>query len=308
MLDRLQGTMQSSTLLHGLRVFGDRWTAQILMGAFIGLRRFEDWHEREGIPRPTLSDRLRTLVELGILRLHPYQERPLRHEYRLTQKGLGMYGSVLMIWDWEMRWGSRQAELPRTLHHRSCGHAFRPQLACHHCGQGVGLKDLQFEMQVNPRLLVAQGQGLRGPRISSADGLRLQLGLRLDRWALMIITSVMLGCHHFTEISHVLRIAPGILTRRLGDMLQVGLLTCENDREDARRRVYRLTDSSRDLFGYLVCLSSWAGREHLKEPSSVLPRHRACGHDYQPAVVCDHCHEVLQPWEVSPHPLVEVPA
>ena len=57
-------------------VVGDRWTMLILKEAFMRVRRFEDFLERTGAPRPVLSDRLRTLVDNGVLEKRRYRERP----------------------------------------------------------------------------------------------------------------------------------------------------------------------------------------------------------------------------------------
>ena len=64
-LDLTRDALASSTLNHGLMVLGDRWTVAVLLGAFTGAHRFEEWHARLGIPRPTLANRLRSLVGLG---------------------------------------------------------------------------------------------------------------------------------------------------------------------------------------------------------------------------------------------------
>jgi DNA-binding HxlR family transcriptional regulator len=49
----------------------------------------------------TLSERLRTLVQLGLLRPRLYQERPPRQGYHATAKALAMFPQTLMIWQWE---------------------------------------------------------------------------------------------------------------------------------------------------------------------------------------------------------------
>src|ERR1700712_3739882 len=59
--------------------------------AFLGVRRFGDFAERLGVARNVLQDRLERLVEAGIFVKVPYQERPLRHEYRLTDMGRDLW-------------------------------------------------------------------------------------------------------------------------------------------------------------------------------------------------------------------------
>lgn len=302
-LDLTRDALASSTLNHGLMVLSDRWTVAVLLGAFVGVRRFDEWHERLGIPRPTLADRLKKLVELDLLRQRQYQDRPPRHAYHLTSKGLKLYDHVLMIWSWERRFGTRAGSLPTQLRHAMCGHVFTPHLACSACGEDVGINDLHFTLKVNKALLARATAAGRTPRIAAVDGTRsgigMGLGLRVDRWSLMIITAVLLGCRYFDQLAHVLGIASSVLARRLAGMVETGLLTTAADRHDARRVIYRLTPASRDLFGYIVCFSSWASRFLLHQPSSIAPTHHGCGKPFVGQVVCDQCREPLMPWDVQ---------
>jgi DNA-binding HxlR family transcriptional regulator len=123
--------------------------------------------------------------------------------------------------------------------------------------------------------------------------------LRVDRWSLLIVNAVILGCHHFDQLLHVLGISSSVLARRLAGMSESGLLLCEPDTRDQRRNIYRLTPASRDLFGYLVCLSSWAGQHYLHQPSSIRPLHKRCGHGFVPEVSCSSCAAPVFPWDVS---------
>jgi len=298
-LELTHAALASSTLSHGLKVFGDRWTVQVMLSAFLGIRRFDELQSFSSIPRPTLSNRLRSLVQIGVLKPRLYQEKPPRYEYHLSRKGLGLYDATLMIWAWEKKWGQRAQDLPKTLHHQTCQHSFNPQLCCKACGQKISMKDLDYSLVPNARLRHQPLEGVRAPRMSGRETTEMSLGLRVDRWSLLILTAVVLGCHYFDQITHALGIGPKVLSRRLSDMVEARLLQCETDAQDARRRLYRLTPSSRDLFGYIVCLSNWAGESHLHETSSIRPRHRACQHSFSPMVACDHCHQSLNPWEVS---------
>jgi len=298
-LDLTRDALASSTLNHGLMVLGDRWTVAVLMGAFMGVNRFDDWQTRLGIPRPTLASRLRSLVALGLMRQRQYQQRPARLAYHLTRAGLKLYDHVLMIWVWERRWGTRRASLPEKLLHRGCGAHFVPTLACTACDGKTGMNDLQLTLKVNPALLALSAQAGRTARLASTDATGLGLGLRVDRWSLLIVTAVILGCHYFDQLCHVLGIATSVLSRRLTGMVESGLLLSQPDLNDARRHIYRLTPASRDLFPYLVCFSTWAAREHLHQPSSIRPVHKACGQPFNPQVVCSACAGPLAPWDVS---------
>ena len=323
-LDLTRDALASSTLSQGLHLLGDRWTVAVILGAFLGVRRFDEWQTRLNIPRHTLNLRLKSLTELGLLQQRPYQQRPLRHAYHLTDKGLALYSHVLMMWVWERRWGARALALPQRLMHQTCGHAFVPELACTACGDKVGVGDLTFSLRVNVELLAAMQSALqtstqgaahampalrqRGSRLAkqvSENGDKqgqpgqVGLDLRADRWVLLIVSAVLLGCHHFDQLSHVLGIGSSVLARRLSSMVDSGLLLCQADVSDARRKVYRLTPASRDLFGYIMCFSSWASRHHFKQPSSIMPTHKACGKPFLPQVVCSHCRLPIQAREVA---------
>lgn len=309
-LELTRDAIASSVLNHGLLAIGDAWTSAVLMGAFTGISQFDAWHERLGIPRATLADRLSKLSQMGLMRKRAYSQRPLRQGYRLTQAGLKLYNHVLMFWVWERRWGHRRVALPTQLVHRSCGHAFIPVLACASCHAATQVRDLTLTLQVNQQLLAVATSAGRTGRVARIDS--TGIGLRVDRWSLLIVTAVILGCHYFDQLLHVLGISSSVLARRLAGMEQSDLLRGESDNHDTRRRFYRLTPASRDLFGYLVCFSNWAGRHYLHQPSSIRPLHKPAGHLYVPEVVCSACNAPVQPWDVhfsavSPLTQIETP-
>ena len=308
-LDLTRNAIATSGLNHGLMALGDNWTSAVLMGAFTGINQFEVWIDRLGIPRATLTNRLSKLIDLGLMRRRNYGERPVRQGYRLTQAGLKLYNHVLMFWVWERRWGQRRAALPTELVHSNCGHSFEPVLACSACHDKVALSDLTLTLEVNPDLLERASKTGRAARVASIDN--TGMGLRVDRWSLLIVNAVILGCHHFDQLEHVLGISSSVLARRLAGMAQSGLLLCENDAHDNRRSVYRLTPASRDLFGYLVCLSSWANLHYLQEHGSIRPVHKTCGKPFIPEVLCSCCAKPVLPWGVTftaVHPCVPATA
>jgi DNA-binding HxlR family transcriptional regulator len=91
---------QNCSIARALEVVGERWTLLVIRDAFLGLRRFEQFHESLGIARNVLADRLNRLVEEGVLDRVRYSERPERYEYRLTSKGrdLGIALAALRQW------------------------------------------------------------------------------------------------------------------------------------------------------------------------------------------------------------------
>src|SRR6187399_1039377 len=79
------------SVARSLDVVGEWWTLLVVRDALLGVTRFDDFQERLGISRNVLAVRLERLVDEGIFEKVPYQERPLRHDYRLTRKGAALW-------------------------------------------------------------------------------------------------------------------------------------------------------------------------------------------------------------------------
>lgn len=126
-------------------VIGDRWTLLILRDCFLGVRRFEAFQQRLGIARPMLADRLRKLVEAGVLRKTPYQESPPRHEYRLTPKGLDLHPVIMAIVHWGDVHMAEPEGRPLLHRHSRCGQLFDPLTVCSHCGEPLSPRDVTVE-------------------------------------------------------------------------------------------------------------------------------------------------------------------
>ena len=70
-----------------LYLIGEPWSPLILRDVWVGIRRFDQIQRDLGVSTKVLAERLKSLVANGVLEAHPYSERPLRHEYVLTEKG-----------------------------------------------------------------------------------------------------------------------------------------------------------------------------------------------------------------------------
>jgi DNA-binding HxlR family transcriptional regulator len=127
-----------------LEVVGERWSLLILRNAFYGVRRFDDFQRGLGIARNILANRLSALVDHGVFDRHQYQDRPLRYEYRLTDKGRDLLPVVLAMMRWGDRWTS-DAEPPVTLTHTTCGKITHPRVTCDHCGEALDLRTVQAD-------------------------------------------------------------------------------------------------------------------------------------------------------------------
>jgi DNA-binding HxlR family transcriptional regulator len=149
------------SVARALSVVGDRWTLLILRDAFLRVRRFEDFQGRLGMTRHRLADRLRKLVDAGVLERVRYQERPERFEYRLTEKGRDLYPVVVSLTRWGDRWMAGKDGPPLEMIHRGCGHTIVPALACPDCGARIGARDV--DVRPGPALLKRKRTALRPP-------------------------------------------------------------------------------------------------------------------------------------------------
>ncbi|MDT7556111.1 MAG: hypothetical protein QOI68_581 [Pseudonocardiales bacterium] len=102
-------------------LLGDWWTPLVLREAFYGFRRFDEFQQELGIARNTLADRLRRLVDEGLLEKRAYQSEPVRYDYVLTEMGRDFYGVIAAMTRWGDRWladeagpGVTEVELVRT--------------------------------------------------------------------------------------------------------------------------------------------------------------------------------------------------
>ena len=127
-------THPACSIERALGAIGDRWTILILRDAFRGIRRFDDFRRDLDIARPVLSDRLRRLVDAGVMSKVAYQDRPVRYEYRLTRMGIELSPALVALMRWGDRWMSDGAP-PTVLVHEPCGHALEQGFWCPTCRQ-----------------------------------------------------------------------------------------------------------------------------------------------------------------------------
>ena len=134
---------QVCSVARSLEIVGERWTLLVLRDAFLGVRRFDEFQRSLGIARNVLTARLGRLVEEGVLERVAYQERPQRFEYRLTEKGLGLWPVIVSLLHWGDRYYGEEAGPPRIIEHRGCGGRITERLTCDRCGAELGPRDVQ---------------------------------------------------------------------------------------------------------------------------------------------------------------------
>ncbi|MEZ5379432.1 MAG: helix-turn-helix domain-containing protein [Acidimicrobiales bacterium] len=130
------GTHEACSIEATLDVIGDRWTLLVLRDLFRGVRRFSDLVDDLGIAKNLLSDRLKRLVEHGVVEKVAYQERPARYDYRLTAKGADLSPALIALMKWGDEWYA-DGNPPVVLVHEACGTPLEQHVSCPTCNEAV---------------------------------------------------------------------------------------------------------------------------------------------------------------------------
>lgn|GEM_PF-521664 len=182
--DTLAGVKRTALAHHPcsiartLDVVGEWWTPLILRDVAYGVQRFGEIQQDLGISANVLSDRLDGLVREGILERHLYQQRPERHEYRLTEKGAELVPALLALMRWGDRWQWLDGSGPVRVEHADCGHEVSVEVRCQHCERELEVGELCAKARGKLRHMPGEHDpgGLSGRRLfASKDGVRLEV-------------------------------------------------------------------------------------------------------------------------------------
>ena len=88
-----------------LDLLGDKWTLLLVRDLLLGKGTYTEFQQSpEGIPTNILAERLKRLQIAEIIEKLPYQERPVRYRYQLTDKGRDLYPVLSAMIDWGNRY------------------------------------------------------------------------------------------------------------------------------------------------------------------------------------------------------------
>ena len=130
-------------IARSANVLADLWNVLLIREACLGTRRFDDFQRRLGIGRNILTLRLNGLVDEGVLERVEYQAAPVRHEYRLTDKGRDAYTVLAALDAWGRRWLAGPEGPPVLLHHKGCGRDMSARVVCGECGEPVDVRQVK---------------------------------------------------------------------------------------------------------------------------------------------------------------------
>ncbi|MGV0805635.1 winged helix-turn-helix transcriptional regulator [Mycolicibacterium setense] len=90
-----------------------------------------------------------------------------------------------------------------------------------------------------------------------------------QRWAILIVREALLGRSRFSEFRQRLGVASDVLSARLSELVEAGVLQVVDYQEpgDRTRSRYVLTDAGHELVSVLAALGQW-GQVHRARPHS----------------------------------------
>lgn len=112
-----------------LQLIGNRTALLLLREVFYGASRFDSLVKRTGVTEAVAAQRLRQLVEVGVLTKEPYREpgQRTRHAYVLTPSGHDLLPAVLAL----IQWGAVHTEgSAPAVTHDGCGEPVRVEVRC----------------------------------------------------------------------------------------------------------------------------------------------------------------------------------
>jgi DNA-binding HxlR family transcriptional regulator len=151
---RSDWSTKACPIARGLDVLGDPWVLLVLREVLLGARRYDELRTALGAADNVLSNRLRRLVDGGLLVRRPYgtRARP-RWEYHLTEAG----ADALPVLHALAQWGNRHTPAPlgpMRVVHRACGCETGSADRCDACGEALTAENVAWEKPSDPGHLV----------------------------------------------------------------------------------------------------------------------------------------------------------
>lgn len=138
------GTFPNPGLDAALEQVGDRWSLLIIDALLGGPLRFGELAAAlPGIAANVLTGRLRRLARTGLVETRPYQRRPLRVDYALTDSGRALTDTVALL----SAWGTgREGAASAAPAHDLCGTPLEVVWWCPTCQRGLSREETREEL------------------------------------------------------------------------------------------------------------------------------------------------------------------
>jgi DNA-binding HxlR family transcriptional regulator len=133
-------------IARSLDQVGEWWSLLIIRDLFRGRRRFGELLESLGVARNILSVRLKRLVSCGIVQLRPADDGSYQ-EYELTEKGRGLFVTLVALDQWGRRWVDPESDVPYLYVDRATRQEIAPVEVRSRDGRRLSLDDLAVALR-----------------------------------------------------------------------------------------------------------------------------------------------------------------
>jgi DNA-binding HxlR family transcriptional regulator len=295
--------IQTCSIWRALDVVGDTPTLLLIQSYWLGVRRFDEFCRQTGLLKPVVSDRLKKLISNECLSKVAYSEKPKRYEYKATEKLIDLFPLALAMLHWERNWSQKPGKLKVVLSHKTCGNITEPFPACGACKQEISPLDVTWETGPGVGMMEASYSPRRRQttKLSSFTNLQDEVVQIIgDRWAMLILRSIFTGINQFQEILKVTAIATNMLSNRLSELCEDGVLTTREVPGDSRRIEYKLTKKGIATYPIIIALLQW-GDKWLPSPEGppLILTHTPCNSPLKLEMICSSCHQETLAGELS---------
>ena len=271
-----------------LDAIGDGWVLAIVGALLVAPASFEEIVSGLGVPRSTLSNRLRHMQSHHLLEEGAREDRL----YALSSKGRDLIILLRMVEQWDSVWATPRSAAMRVVAPNACGHHAPILLGCAHCSGKVHAQGMKILM-TRRNLPAADLPTIRRARVLEKDEERHVVSaqrLIADRWTGMISAAAFLGTRKYSDFLQALGIGPNVLAGRLERMLQDGVMERVRYSDTSDRQEYRLTERGLATYPIVVALLAWGHKwvDPEDDPGwAVL--HKNCVEWFEPVFVCAEC-------------------
>ncbi len=136
------------------------------------------------------------------------------------------------------------------------------------------------------------------PQADTACSIAATLSVIGDRWTVLILREAFRGVHRFSQFVENLGIARNLLTNRLNQLVDHGILERVMYCERPRRHEYHLTAKGWALSPALVSLMHWGDEYYAPGGPPTVLVCRSCDQPVAVEVRCPQCDCSLRPSQI----------
>jgi len=126
--------IDNMSLDDAVRRIGDRWSLRLIGALLDSDRTFGELAEQvDGIAPNILTARLKSLQGQALVVATPYERRPVRMRYALTEPGRRLASAIASL----AEWGARREGRGHAARHDACGTALETRPWCPTCERTV---------------------------------------------------------------------------------------------------------------------------------------------------------------------------